>query len=63
MKEIKRFKVHVPILTKTKKKGKLTDAFEDFVHYYSGVGNDTRAATGVTILIKKYSGRTCIFRR
>lgn len=37
---IKRFKLDVNVLAETKKKGKRSDEFNDFVHFYSGLGKD-----------------------
>lgn len=53
VKEIKIFKLDVTVPKETKNRGEGADEFQDFVHFYSRVEKDIRAAEGVSILIQK----------
>lgn len=51
--ETKERKIDLVALTETKKKGKGTGFVGDFVHIFTGVSKEKRAARGVSILIRK----------
>lgn len=46
-------KIHIAILSETKKKGNGSTNIKDFIHFYMGVDKHERAKPGLSILIHK----------
>lgn len=51
--ELKHLRVDVAVLTETKKKGRGSESWGDYDHFFSGVSKDQRAKRGVSILVHK----------
>lgn len=51
--DFEKLKVDVAVLSETKRKGKGTESWGNFIHFYSGVPKHEQARRGVSIFVRK----------